>query len=84
MAKGPNPVLRAKRVSGPSARTILNTHVALERCKIAGCNERVLVTKNRTGVDKVRLCATHVAGGDVQERKTVNVRELLAFPWESV
>jgi hypothetical protein len=72
-----NRVMAAKRTVGPSAKRILDTHVILERCSVAGCFNRVLVTRNHTGVLKVRQCAEHVAGkAPVQTR---SVSDLLSL-----
>lgn len=50
-----NAVMRAKRVTGPSAQSILCTHVACERC--TRCKSQpVFVTRNPTALDKERLC----------------------------
>lgn len=53
--------MKAKRVTGPSARAIMLTHMRLERCKVAGCENPVTVTRNPDGVTKVRTCIEHVA-----------------------
>lgn len=57
-----NPVMKAKRVTGPTPHRVLLTHKALERCKVAGCQNEVLVTLNPDGVTKIRYCADHVGG----------------------
>lgn len=74
-----NAVMKAKRVTGESAQTILLRHVALEHCKVKGCKERVLVTKNPNGTTKHRMCAKHIGG---RGRKPANIKELLKFQWQ--
>ena len=77
MAKGPNPAMRAKRVTGPSARTILLRAIACECCKVRGCTEPVLITRNPDGLTRDRACATHAVE---QHRGTADIGALLAMP----
>jgi hypothetical protein len=74
-----NRVMKAKRVTGESAQTILLRHMVLEHCKVKGCSEPVLVTKNHTGVTKERICAKHLGG---RGRKPANISKLLKFQWQ--
>ena len=76
-----NAVMKAKRVTGPSAQRMLLLKVALERCNVKGCTERVLVTRNPTGVDNVRYCANHI-GQEQIEVKEFDPRTLLKLPWQ--
>lgn len=55
-----NAVMKAKRVTGESAQRILLRHMALEHCKVKGCKEPVLVTKNPNGTTKHRMCEQHI------------------------
>ena len=55
-----NPVMKAKRVTGPTPNRVLRLHVAQERCLHAGCENPVLVTRNPDGVTRIRTCAEHV------------------------
>ena len=75
-----NAVMKAKRVTGESAQTILLRHVTLEHCKVKGCKERVLITKNHTGVSKERICATHLKHKQARTHKSMS--HLLKFGWQ--
>lgn len=55
-------VMSTKRVTGPSANSILTMHVRLERCSTKGCKNAPLITKNPTGVKKVRVCEACMSG----------------------
>ena len=55
-----NAVMKAKRVTGPSAQSIMLTHIRLERCKVAGCKNPVVATLNPDGTTKIRACIDHV------------------------
>jgi len=55
-----NAVMAAKRIHGPSANTIMHTYIALERCNVKGCKNPPKVTRNTTGIDKRRVCMSHV------------------------
>lgn len=72
-----NAVMKAKRVTGESARTILLRHMALEKCDKCR-QERVLYTKNPTGTEKERVCAECLTEGEKLTKKSI--RELLAMP----
>lgn len=71
-----NAVMKAKRVTGESARTILLRHMTLERCGKCG-QQRVLYTKNSTGIDKERVCADCLTQGEPTAK---SLKELLAMP----
>lgn len=76
-----NSVMKAKRVTGPSAQSIMLTHMKLERCKIAGCKNPVAVTRNPDGVTRVRTCIEHVAQS-TQKAEKFDPRTLLRFGWQ--
>lgn len=70
-----NAVMKAKRVHGESANTILLRHVTLEKC--GKCKERASVTWNHSGTHKVRSCMECLGG-----KKRKNTLDLLNLPWE--
>lgn len=74
-----NRVMAQKRISGPSADTILKGHVKAEKCSVKGCTEKVVVTFHPDGTTRDRRCAAHVANKPAQGG---NVRDLLLLPWE--
>ena len=55
-----NAVMKAKRVTGPTANATLRIHVALERCEVAGCESPVVVTRHPDYFTKDRACIDHV------------------------
>ena len=73
-----NPVLKAKRVRGPSAHTIMHTYIALERCRVRGCKNHPEVTFNPDGVTRLRYCLDHVS----RTVTSVPTSDLLKLPWE--
>lgn len=56
-----NAVLRAKRTTGPSAQTIMITHLRVSHCK--HCSNAPVIVKT-LGLDgkTVKLCADHING----------------------
>ena len=60
-----NPVMRAKRTTGPTPNTVLTLQCKLERCGIAGCEERPLLTSTVAGTGTIaRRCAAHLGAAD--------------------
>ena len=55
-----NRVMKAKRVTGPSANSIMNTRIAITTCSVRGCSNEPLLTDPRAGA-VVRLCSDHIA-----------------------
>jgi hypothetical protein len=80
LAQG-NPAMRAKRVTGASAQAIMLLHMKLERCSIEGCETPAVVTKNHTGVSKVRFCLDHVGTGKKASKEPFDPTALLKFGW---
>lgn len=58
MARG-NPVMKAKRVTGPSPDAVLKLKVKLERCSVKGCDNKPLRSTTTDGTIK-RECAAHI------------------------
>jgi hypothetical protein len=57
-------------------------HVKLERCKVKGCGEPVMVTRNPNGTTKIRYCGEHLPNSqvpNVQSRKTADIAGLLSL-----
>lgn len=76
-----NAVMKAKRVTGDSARTILLRHIALERCSTAGCSNPPIRTKNRTAINKERKCLDCIGiAVENLEGKVADITALLAMP----
>lgn len=70
-----NPVMKAKRVTGPSPNTELCLRVLQERCK---CGGNVTVSMSSAGAGIVRKCLSCHVG----ERPNVNVRpDIAAEMW---
>lgn len=82
MANGPNPAMRSKRVHGPSAHTIMHTHIRMERCNVAGCKNEVIATRNPNGLTKIRACIEHVGTGGKPKIGGNKVTDLLLLPWQ--
>lgn len=76
-----NPAMRSKRVTGPSAQSIMLTHIRLERCKVAGCKNPVVTTKNPDGLTKIRACIEHTSA-QVVKSEPFDPRSLLKLPWQ--
>ena len=74
-----NPVMKAKRVTGDSARTILLRSIALERCSKCKSQGKVLYTENHSGTKKVRVC-TDCLGPMPTTEHGADIRALLAMP----
>lgn len=55
-----NAVMKAKRVTGPSAQTQLALIMATMRCSHPGCDKPPIVSFNRTGTDRRKACADHL------------------------
>lgn len=64
-----NPVMKAKRVTGPTPNTVLLTHVKCERCYVKGCEAPVVLVRNPNGTTQKRACLTHVDGRSTRQRK---------------
>ena len=63
MARG-NSVLKAKRITGPSAQTLLCTVVALERCSVRGCTEPTFLTDELSVAGRRHRCKAHSVGNE--------------------
>jgi hypothetical protein len=77
-----NRVMKAKRITGESAMTILNTHVRNERCNVRGCANHVCVTRNPDGVTKLRQCIDHVGTSRKPRKGGYKLTDLLKFGWQ--
>jgi len=75
-----NAVMKAKRVTGESANTILTRHVVLEKC--GKCKERASVTWNYTGTHKVRSCMECMEGKAHREHKVSRTVALLGMEFD--
>lgn len=65
-----NPVMKAKRVTGPSPNTVLLTHVRCETCEM--CDAPPLRTRTVDGVRIERRCATHLLGRKQKEGRILS------------
>ncbi len=74
-----NAVMKAKRVTGDSARTILLRSIALERCGKCKKQGSVLFTRNPTGTKKERVCESCLGSMPVKQHGA-DIRALLAMP----
>lgn len=74
-----NAVMKAKRVTGDSARTILLRSIALERCGKCKQTGKVLYTHNPNGTTKKRVCSDCLGTMPKQE-KGCDVVALLSMP----
>lgn len=57
-----NPVMKAKRVTGPTPNQQLILHVRQERCSVPGCENEPIVTRNFSMDRKRRECIDHIDG----------------------
>jgi hypothetical protein len=74
-----NAVMKAKRVTGDSARTILLRSITLERCGKCKQTGNVLYTHNPSGTKKERVCVNCL--GEMPKRETgADVLALLRMP----
>lgn len=78
MARG-NAVLRAKRVTGPSAQSLLITACRLERCSVKGCNNAPLRSTTVDGTIR-RHCVMHLTDRRTAGRP-VSTRASWTPPW---
>jgi hypothetical protein len=70
-----NPVMKSKRVTGPTPNQQLLTNVRLERCSVPGCENEVMVTRNFSMDRKRRECIDHVDGStEVIPRVSADIR----------
>jgi len=74
-----NAVMKAKRVTGDSARTILLRHIALEKCGKCKQAGKVLFTRNPSGTKKERVC-TDCLGTMPKTETGCDVVALLSMP----
>lgn len=71
-----NPVMKAKRVTGPTPNQQLLTNVRLERCSVPGCEREPILTRNFTMDRKRRECIDHIDGStEVVPSVSADIRE---------
>ena len=54
-----NPVMKAKRVHGPTPNTVLCNRVRLEHCCVKGCQNPVAIVKVISTHEVKRACLPH-------------------------
>jgi hypothetical protein len=72
-----NPVMKAKRVTGPTPNTVLVNRVRLERCCVKGCDKPVAIVKVISTHKVKRACITHaqsLSGKQTRKYGTVGFR----------
>ena len=57
-----NPVMKAKRVHGPTPNTVLRTRVRLEHCYVKGCTNDVVLVRVDDVATVQRCCREHLDG----------------------
>lgn len=68
-----NPVMKAKRVTGPTPNAVLCNRLKLERCYVKGCENPVTLVRDVELHSVKRCCSAHIDGLTATQRQRTGV-----------